>query len=60
MTPAMKASDVIRIGLSLRRAPSTAASRMVEPRFCASTANSTIRIAFFADRPIVVSNPTWK
>src|SRR6202041_1885779 len=25
-----------------------------------SLANSTIRIAFFADRPTVVSRPTWK
>jgi hypothetical protein len=30
------------------------------PCFSACSANSTIRIAFFAESPIVVSRPTWK
>ncbi len=60
-TPRMKASEVIRIGRRRSRAASSAAS--TGPIFsptCSSRANSTIRIAFFADRPMVVSRPTWK
>jgi len=45
----MKASDVIRMGRRRSRAPSTAASRIVSPRFCASTANST--------QPVVLTTP---
>ena len=30
------------------------------PRLVVLLANSTIRIAFFAARPTVVSSPTWK
>ena len=60
VTPAMKASDVIRIGRRRRRAASLAASRGDLPARSAASANSTIRMAFLADRPMVVSRPTWK
>ncbi len=37
------------------------ASTGVFPSFCIiSTANSTIRMAFLAESPMVVSKPTWK
>src|SRR5260363_366220 len=53
-----EAIDVIRIGRSRRRAANSAASNAVLPCACKSFANSTIRMAFFADRPTVVSNAT--
>ena len=48
------------MGRSRRRAASIAASIADLPSFSRSRANSTIKIAFFDDNPIVVSNPTWK
>ena len=59
-TPRMKASEVIRIGRRRRRAASTVASRRLRPACCSATANSTIRIAFFAARPITVIRPILK
>jgi hypothetical protein len=56
----MKAKDVIRIGRRRMRAASTVASIRPRPLRCRSTANSTIRIAFFAANPIVVRRPTLK
>jgi len=59
-TPNMKASDVIRIGLRRIRDAVSVASIRFMPSSCKSLANSTIRMAFLAERPIVVSRPTWK
>jgi hypothetical protein len=59
-TPSTNASEVITIGRSRIRDASIAASTAVLPCSCSSVANSTIRIAFFAARPIVASSPTWK
>ena len=47
----MKAIDVIRIGRSRSRLASIAARIGVRPANSSSRANSTIRIAFFADKP---------
>ena len=57
--PRMKASEVITMGRKRRRAASSAACTASLPslRYC-STANSTIRMAFFADRPISVTRAT--
>ncbi|CAM4168697.1 hypothetical protein PAYE108092_20845 [Paracoccus yeei] len=60
MTPSMKASVVIRIGRSRMREASTAASSKGLPCFRSISANSTIRMAFRAARPMVVSIPTLK
>ena len=54
-----KAKDVIRIGLNLNLAPSSAASNNGAPRSCALLANSTIRMAFFAVRPMRTMRPIW-
>jgi hypothetical protein len=54
----MKASEVIRIGRSRKRAASTAASQRLRPRSSSCLANSTIRIAFFAASPISTTKPT--
>ena len=59
-TPRMKAREVIRMGRRRMRAAIRAASAAVLPRSCSSLANSTIRMAFLAARPTVVSRPTWK
>ncbi len=59
-TPRTKAREVIRIGRNRKCAASTAASIADLPCASRSRANSTIRIAFFDDNPIVVSRPTWK
>ncbi|MNF05975.1 hypothetical protein D3C80_2058300 [compost metagenome] len=59
-TPAIKASEVIRIGRKRVRAAESAAAVRVLPCFNAASANSTIRMAFFDDRPMVVSSATWK
>ena len=59
-TPRPKASEVIRMGRSAGAPRPSAASTSSMPCSCWSLANSTIRIAFLADRPIVVSRPTWK
>ena len=56
--PRMKANDVMRIGRSRMRAPFSAASTIDSPFSSSAFANSTIRIAFFADRPISMSSPT--
>ena len=56
-TPRMNAKDVMRIGRSRRCAASIAASRTLFPCSWLSLANSTIRIAFFAARPIRVTMP---
>ena len=58
-TPKMKASDVIRIGRSRSRAASTAAAKRSRPWSSSCLANSTIRIAFLAARPISTMKPTW-
>ncbi len=55
--PRMKANEVIRIGRRRRRAPSRAASASGLPFSNSSLANSTIRIAFFAARPISITRP---
>src|SRR6185295_7668324 len=47
ITPATNARDVITIGRSRSRAPVTAASTRLAPRWYAASANSRIRIAFF-------------
>ena len=59
-TPRMKASEVIRIGRKRSLDASIAASTMVIPRSRSCSANSTIRIAFFADSPISMTRPTWQ
>jgi hypothetical protein len=59
-TPKMKASEVMMIG---RRRMRTAFQGGVDqdmPFSYRSLANSTIRMAFLAARPMVVSRPTWK
>ena len=56
--PRMNAKDVIRIGRSRSFAPSSAASTRPMPFLRArALANSTIRIAFFAARPISMTRP---
>ena len=50
--PIIIANDVMRIGRRRAPAPSTAAHVMLMPILRRSSANSTIRIAFFANRPI--------
>ncbi len=52
--------EVIRIGRIRRRAASAAASSAERPASCSSRANSTMRIAFLAPRPMVVRSATWK
>ena len=59
-TPSTKASEVMRMGRSRMRAASSAASTTLLPRSCSSLANSTMRMAFLAESPTVVSSPTWK
>ena len=59
-TPRMKAKEVIRIGRNRSRAASRAASRVDIPWARSSVANSTMRMAFLAARPITVNSPTWK
>ena len=56
-TPRMKANAVIRIGRKRRRADSSAASSSGAPASCFALANSTIRMAFFAARPISITRP---
>ena len=55
--PRMNANEVIRIGRNRKRAPSSAASTRFIPSSYLSLANSTIRIAFLAARPISITNP---
>ncbi|MNC66514.1 hypothetical protein D3C76_1654670 [compost metagenome] len=58
-TPMMNAMEVIRIGRRRRRLASIAACTMVRPCISSSRANSTIRIAFFADSPTSTIRPIW-
>lgn len=59
ITPRINAVDVIRIGRRRIRTASSVASIRPLPSFSIrSLANSTISIAFFADKPMVVSRPT--
>ena len=51
-TPRMKAKEVIKIGRSRKRQASTVASIRLAPWSCFCLANSTIRMAFLAARPI--------
>ena len=59
-TPRMKANEVMRIGRKRSLAASSAASRTVAPPARSPLANSTIRIAFLAARPMTVTRPIWK
>ena len=59
-TPRMNANDVIRIGRKRRREASSVDSTRPLPSAYRSFANSTIRIAFLADRPMMVIRPTLK
>ena len=59
-TPRMNASEVIRIGRKRSRAASIAAADVDRPSSCRRSANSTIRIAFFAASPSSVTRPIWK
>ena len=56
-TPRMNANAVIRIGRKRSRADSSAASSTGMPSSCLALANSTIRIAFLAARPISMMLP---
>lgn len=60
ITPRMNAMEVMMIGRKRRRAASMAASRRLCPCSQSSLANSTMRIAFFAERPMMVIRPTLK
>jgi len=56
-TPSRKANEVIRIGLNRQAAPLLRPRPTIDaPCFRRSSANSTIRMAFFAERPISVMN----
>ena len=57
--PSMNAKDVIRIGRRRRRAPLSAASKIDSPLSYYIFANSTIRMAFLAARPISMTRPIW-
>ena len=59
-TPRMKAREVMTMGRKRRRAPSRAASSTPRPSARFWAANSTIRMAFFAARPISTTRPIWK
>jgi len=58
--PKMKAKEVIRIGRRRNWPALSTASFRVMPRSCPAVANSTIRIAFFAARPMIVTRPMLK
>ena len=60
MTPAPKAKEVIKIGRKRNPAPCIAAAMALCPFSCAKAANSTIKMAFLHDKPMVVSNAIWK
>ena len=57
--PRMNANAVIKIGRNLTFAPDRAASINVLPFSCSTLANSTIRMAFLADRPMSMTRPIW-
>jgi len=58
--PRMKAKEVIKIGRSLSLAPASAASMRGLPFSYSALANSTIRMAFLAARPINITSPIWE
>ena len=58
-TPRMNAKAVIKIGRNRRRADSRAASSVGIPSSSLALANSTIRIAFLAARPMSMMSPIW-
>ena len=56
--PRMKAKEVMRMGRSRSLAPSSAAATRSFPSCsCCILANSTIRMAFFAARPMSITRP---
>ncbi|MNL52539.1 hypothetical protein D3C87_1757270 [compost metagenome] len=57
-TPKMKAKEVITIGRNLNLTASIVDGINPIPQSTLSFANSTIRIAFFAESPIKVIKPT--
>ena len=57
--PRMKAKEVMRIGRSRSFAPSSAASTSGRPFSYSILANSTIRMAFLAARPMSMTRPIW-
>ena len=59
-TPSMKAIEVMRMGRKRKCAAARADSITPLPCACRSLANSMIRIAFLADKPMMVIRPTWK
>ncbi|MNV27528.1 hypothetical protein D3C71_1186820 [compost metagenome] len=59
-TPRMNAREVMTIGRNRRRAACRVASIRSWPSSYRLLANSMIRIAFFADRPMMVISPTLK
>ena len=59
-TPRMKAIEVIMMGRKRSLAASIADSTSERPSWCCWLANSTMRMAFFADSQISVTNPIWK
>ncbi|MNH39747.1 hypothetical protein D3C79_1009600 [compost metagenome] len=58
-SPKIKANEVIRIGRKRAVAPLIAALTMLIPFLRLSTANSTIKIAFFANKPINMMSVIW-
>jgi len=58
--PRMNASEVMRIGRKRKCAAASAASIGLLPSASRSFANSMIRMAFFAAKPMIVISPTWK
>ncbi len=59
-TPQVKAREVIRIGRKRSLAAATVASTKLIPSSLSILANSTIKIAFLAERPIIVIRPILK
>ena len=55
-----QAIEVMTIGRKRSWAACSAAAATLLPWACKSLANSMIKIAFFADRPMTVIKPTWK
>lgn len=60
ITPKMKVREVIRIARKRSLAAARAASLGNRPSLRLSTANSTIKMAFLAERAISVTRPIWK
>ena len=60
MTPRMNEKAVIRMARKRRRAAVSAASKMDFPSSRSCLANSTIRMAVFAESPIRSTSPIWK